>query len=123
MKGSGLEEIIIEAGVCVSGSLDQVMRGKHYYRALKVHMSMMEALEQNMFSAFEQHSSTSKLTDELKKETRELVGNLNHSCHEKVMNSEALVDLFNRYSCFKEQVTMEKQQCFGSSIWIWCGYF
>ena len=35
-KGSGLSEIVIEAGVCASGSLDKVMSGKHFNRALRV---------------------------------------------------------------------------------------
>ena len=44
MKGSGLSEIVIEAGVCASGSLDKVMSGKHFNRALRVHKVTLEAL-------------------------------------------------------------------------------
>ena len=119
MKGFGFEEIIIEAGVCVSGSLDQVICGKHYNRALKVHVSMLEALEQYMFSAFEQHTSASKLIDHLKKEAKEQIGDLNHSCHEEVMNSEALHDLFNRYNCFKEEVRAGRH---GKTAMFWLQY-
>ena len=45
MNGSGLEEIIIESGVCASGSIAKVIAGKHYNRALRVHQLMLEACE------------------------------------------------------------------------------
>ena len=45
MKGSGLAEIVIEAGACASWSLDKVMAGKHFNRALRVHKVTLEALE------------------------------------------------------------------------------
>ena len=45
MKGSGFEDIVIEAGVCASGYLQKVMSGKHYNRALRVHKMVLEALE------------------------------------------------------------------------------
>ena len=45
MKGSGFEDIVIEAGVCASGSLQKVMSGKHYNLALKVHKMVLEELE------------------------------------------------------------------------------
>jgi len=43
--GSGFEDIVIEAGLCASGSVDQVMSGKHYNRAMRVHQRMLKALE------------------------------------------------------------------------------
>ncbi|GFS01295.1 hypothetical protein ElyMa_004577200 [Elysia marginata] len=43
MKGSGLEEILIEARLCASGSLDRVFAGKHYNIARRVHMHVLEA--------------------------------------------------------------------------------
>ena len=54
MKGSGLSEIVIEAGVCASGSLDKVMSGKHFNRALRVHKVTLEALERLLIEKFEQ---------------------------------------------------------------------
>ena len=54
MKGSGLSEIVSEAGVCASGSLDKVMSGKHFKRALRIHKVMLEALEILLLEKFEQ---------------------------------------------------------------------
>ena len=34
MQGSHFEDIVIEAGICASGSLKKVMSGKHYNHAL-----------------------------------------------------------------------------------------
>lgn len=52
MSGSGFEDIIIEAGICASGSIDQVLRGKHYNRAMRVHKLMYEALEHILLHSF-----------------------------------------------------------------------
>ena len=37
MKGSKLSEILIESGVCASGSLEKVVSGKHFNRVLRIH--------------------------------------------------------------------------------------
>ena len=34
MQGSGFEDVVIESGICASGSLKKVMSGKHYNHAL-----------------------------------------------------------------------------------------
>ena len=53
IKGSCFEEIVIEAGVCASGSLQKVMSGKHYNRALRAHKLVLEALERLLFEVFQ----------------------------------------------------------------------
>ena len=55
MKGSGIAEIIIESGNCASGSLDRVMSGKHFKRALRVHKLVFGALERLLLERFEDH--------------------------------------------------------------------
>lgn len=52
MAGSGLAEIVIEAGVCASGSIQKVISGKHYNRSIRVHKRCLEALERLLFSYF-----------------------------------------------------------------------
>ena len=73
MKWSGLSEIVIEAGVCASGSLDKVMSGKHFNRALLVHKVMLEALERLLLEKFEQSLPQTEI---LSQEASELVLNL-----------------------------------------------
>lgn len=53
VKGTGLAEILIEAGICASGSLEKVMSGRHFNRALRVHKLAMEALERLLMNTFE----------------------------------------------------------------------
>ena len=52
MTGSGLEEILIKDGICASGSIDKVMSGKHFNRALRIHQHMLDALERNCLDEF-----------------------------------------------------------------------
>ena len=52
MIGSGFEEIVIESGICSSGSIDQVLSGKHYNRALRVHQLMAIALDKLLLQEF-----------------------------------------------------------------------
>jgi len=37
MPGSGFEELLIEARLCASGSITQIMNGKHFNRAMRIH--------------------------------------------------------------------------------------
>lgn len=52
MAGSGFEEILLQSNLCASGSIDQVMTGKHYNRAIRVHQRMLEAVEQILIEVF-----------------------------------------------------------------------
>ena len=63
MRCSGLEEILIESGICASGSIEKVMTGKHYNRALRIHKIVLEALERLLMQVFEQ-TTDENLNDE-----------------------------------------------------------
>lgn len=52
MIGSGFEEIVLESGLCVNGSLSGIMTGKQYNRALRTHSIMMEAFERLLWESF-----------------------------------------------------------------------
>ena len=56
MKGSGFDEIVIDGGLCASGPLDSVLKGRHYNRAMRIHACMEEALEILLFISFAQTS-------------------------------------------------------------------
>ena len=49
-KGSGLDDILVTAGVAVQGSVDQALRGKHYRRGIRCILLWSEALIQNRLS-------------------------------------------------------------------------
>src|SRR6476469_1639032 len=52
MTSSGFEDILIESQVCASGSIGQVISGKHYNRAMRVHQRMVDALERLILRKF-----------------------------------------------------------------------
>jgi len=56
MSGSCFEDIVVEAGLCASGSIEQVMSGKHYNRSMRVHQRMLDALERMLMTSFQQHA-------------------------------------------------------------------
>ena len=58
MRESGFEEVVIEARLCATGSLEKVMIGKHYNRCLTVHTIMLEALERLLFTSFVQNTGS-----------------------------------------------------------------
>ena len=55
MSGSGFEDIVVEAQLYASGSIDQVMSGKHYNRSVRVHQRMLDALERMLMACFQEH--------------------------------------------------------------------
>jgi len=52
MAGSGLADVLIEAGLISTGSLMGVMSGKHYDRALSCHKVMRESLERLLLQVY-----------------------------------------------------------------------
>ena len=52
MSGSKFEDIVVEAGLCASVSIEQVMSGRHYNRAIRVHHRMLDAVENMLLNAF-----------------------------------------------------------------------
>ena len=53
MRWSGFEEVLIESGICASGLIEQVLTGKHYNHALRVHKVVYEALERILLQVYE----------------------------------------------------------------------
>lgn len=64
MSGSGISEVIIESGICASGSINKVMTGKHYNRALRVHKLVLEALEMLLLEFYEKSSDGGTVGEE-----------------------------------------------------------
>ena len=68
MDGSGLNEAILESGICTGGSINGVMKEKHYNRALRVHLSVCEALEKLLLERlFSSENGSNIFTDDVKR--------------------------------------------------------
>ena len=52
MNGSGFSDVLLEAGLISSGSLQGVLSGKHYTRAMHCHKVMLESLERLLLEMF-----------------------------------------------------------------------
>ena len=50
--GSGFEDVIFQAGICSSGSMNGVISGSHYNRSWAVHGLFSEALGRLLFERF-----------------------------------------------------------------------
>ena len=120
MRCSGLEEVLIESGICASGSIEQVLTGKHYNRALRVHKVVYEALERILLQVYE--SSHGCLFD------KQGVTTLDHlaknPCKDNLlarlaMPSESCNKSLDRYDEFKETV---RQDVLGKTAQFWLSY-
>lgn len=102
MKGSGFDDIVVEAGICAHGSIEAVLKGNHYNRAIRVHCVMLEALERLLFFSFEQNKRMTKLIKEAKDASEEM--NSDPSKHDTIIDSDALSQLFSLYFHYKEEI-------------------
>ena len=118
MRCSALEEVLIESGICASGSIEQVLTGKHYNRALRVHKVVYEALERILIQVYQ--SLHGCLFHEQE------VTTLNHlvknPCKDNLLAclaSESCNKSLDRYVEFKETV---QQGALGKTAQFWLIY-
>ena len=55
MKGSGIEEILSESGVCKKGTAEKVLNGKDYCKMLRCYSPLTEAIFGLLWIEFEQY--------------------------------------------------------------------
>jgi hypothetical protein len=119
MTGSGFEEILIESGLCASGSIEKVMTGKHYNRAMRVHQRMLEALERMLLEAF---GNVHRTPDDefFSCKLRENLA-VNPSYANLSVNIEAaeFIDFAENYNNFKQDVRQGK---LGKTAQLWLSY-
>ena len=118
LQSSGFEEIVVEAGICASGSINKVMSGKHYNRALRVHRLTLEALERLLLRAFE--TSEGQIIGD---ETRGLLQRLSlipskENLSETLANN-SCTRLLMLYNSFKEKVRKGEM---GKTAQFWLDY-
>ena len=62
VDGSGVEDVLFQANVCSSGSVNGFLSGSHYNRALTVNSALSEALERLLFSLDSSFSDSQRLS-------------------------------------------------------------
>ena len=118
LKGSGFSEIIIEAGVCASGSIDKVLTGQHYNRAMRVHKLMLEALERLLFQAFQQENNF-VFSDNIISALEQVAECPDSEGIEKLISNEECSALISEYEQYKEQV---RNGHLGKTAQFWLNY-
>jgi len=119
MAGSGFEEILIEAGVCASGSIDKVMSGKHFNRAMRVHQRMLEALERMMIAEFCKMEKTAVDIQSMTYEMRQLASNPSHETFDQCAASVHCLDFVKSYNQFQDDIRQGK---LGETAKFWMAY-
>ncbi|GFR86956.1 hypothetical protein ElyMa_006065400 [Elysia marginata] len=117
MKGSGFDDIVVEAGICASGSIEAVLKGKHYNRAIRVHCVKLEALERLLFFSFEQNKRMTKLIQEARDASEEM--NSDPLKHDTIIDSDAISHLYAQYCHYKEEI---RRGTYGRTPQFWKQY-
>ncbi|KAL8579435.1 hypothetical protein ACOMHN_026800 [Nucella lapillus] len=117
VRGSGLGDVIVQSGICASGSIEAVLAGKHYNRALRVHKVVLESLQRLLLEQFLNESTEAtelfqQLSDDLQlcKDRLQL---------EAILSKPSAVRFFNLYTTFKERIISGEK---GSTPQFWLQY-
>jgi hypothetical protein len=100
MTGSGFEDILIESGLCASGSINQVMSGKHYNRAMRVHQRMLDALERLMLETFFEKKSVEFNAQDL----IDLASNPSNEFVLKAQENACNIQVCRQFNEYKEEI-------------------
>lgn len=101
MQGSGFAEIGVEAGICPSGSLEKVMSGKHYNRALRVHKLFVEGLERLLLKRFDSVQTISEETATMLQNLAKDPSNINL---EHILDSDQYHTYYDRYQMVQDSI-------------------
>ena len=108
MAGSGLSDILLEAGLIGSGSLTGVLSGKHYDRALHCHKLMLECLERLLLAEYLNETNAddlfSSLPDDSTRRLQDLVESPSHVTLEAVSTDELIMKIVEDYDAFRQSV-------------------
>jgi len=136
MCESGFEDIVIEAGLCASGSIEQVMSGKHYNRAMWVRHRMLDALERIMLLSFEGkitsedslHRVSVLASDPTPSNLLNAGAVIKHGRNQNTYNSVwSLTDWVNFcdscsctwYGCFHTASALRRPYAAAADVWYW----
>ncbi len=122
MEGSGLSDVLMEAGLMSSGSLNGVMSGKHYERAIHCHRVMIECLERLLYKQFlmsKGKESISDLPEPCKKMLNDLVQSTSRETLEACSDNDALNLHMKEYQEYRKEV---KDGKLGKTAKFWLSY-
>ena len=118
LRCSGFKEILVESGICASGSINKVMSGKHYNRAMRVHKLTLEALQRLLLKKFEEVHSLD-CASEAEDVINTVILNPSQDVVNQAMENGNYENLFDLYESFKEKV---RDGDFGKTPKCWMDY-
>ena len=116
VRCSGYEEILIASGICASGSIEKVMTGKHYNRAIRVHKIVAEALEHLLLMKFEE---THEMEEEGKAVFQRLAHGPNRQNLSEALSNDSCTNMLNQYVEFRDHV---RRGDLGKTAKMWMQY-
>lgn len=119
MAGSGFEDVLVESGICASGSIAKVMSGKHYNRAMRVHKIMMEALQRQLIKVFMTMNPDKNPDAEGMKAIENLAENPSYSNLTSVNDNLSCETFYSDYQTFLIEV---REGTLGKTAQFWIGY-
>ena len=118
MDGSGLSDVLLEAGLIGSGSLQGVLSGKHYERAVHCHKVLAEALERLLFRQYRE-SQSDELPQEVQQSLHDIVTTGSSNAIESALGNDAIQDYLNAYLTYREEC---KRGFLGMTAQLWLSY-
>ena len=123
MTGSGLSDILMEARLISSGSINGVLSGKNYNRATKWHKVMYESLHRLLIKEFLRQETAGSLRDCFDDEERtlweNLAANLNQENLHLLCTDEGASKIIDKYHCFCATV---REGALGKTAQFWMSY-
>lgn len=108
-QDGGLKDICIEAGLVAEGSINGVMDGKHYNRAVRTHKIIYEAMMRLVWTEFTHQLETnnpekSDLINSILDQVTNLASDLNQETFSSVLKSPFLSELVTMWQDFLEHL-------------------
>ena len=105
-RDAGLKDICIEAGIVAEGSINGVLDGKHYNRAIRVHKYIYEALMRLVWEEFllwaEDNQEASTTIEAFVDKVNSMVCDVNQEEFDDMLDSPLLAKLVTLWSDFLE---------------------
>ena len=113
VKGSGFEDVVFQAGVCSTGSLNGVLSGSHYNRCWTVHSVIGEAVERLCLELFLKQGNAFPGPVQMRYEDLP-------TCLELLTNESEITAFIDKYKQFKVRIRNGEH---GKTAQFWLVYY
>ena len=123
MAGSGLSDVLLEAGLIGTGSVHGVLSGKHYEMAMHCHKILLESLERILLDKFVEQENEDVIFASLPEGTRDKINTLIYSqtkyTMDDLMSEQGFITYIWKYTEFKKSV---RDGVLGKTAQFWVSY-